>query len=475
MQLTRRDWIRGPLIWAAVATLVPARLLAQARTDAAPSVPDFLKAVAAGEVDRLRQMLAADPGLLQARDIVGRSAYAVALLARQSASAELLRERGYRPDVVEAALALDWALFDTLAAANPGAVNQQHPVGGNAMVAAAFGGAGSQAWRVMQYGGSSNLRAPDGFTAVRAGLEHPDLATAELTVASLLGNGGDPNAAQAGGSSPLHAAAARGSLELVEMLIRKGATVDARDEQGRTPLTLAEERRQRSAAELLRRHAEIPREHSTSRTAYDADGQPCRMPDLSAYTVAVREQVVGASHFKFDKLREFLEAHPALALAQATSTEITVEACAHTGQREMVDYLLGKGAPYSLPTAVMRGDLARARALLAEDPLRIHERGAHDFALLWYPVIGGGELPLAELLLDQGAEVERQHHLGTTALHWAAMNGQVELAALLIERGADVHRVGRKFDAAGQTPLALALAREQPAAAALLRDRGARR
>jgi ankyrin repeat protein len=475
MDITRRDWIQGPLAWAALAAVVPARLLGQPRAQDTPSTAAFLAAVTAGELESVRTMLTADPGLLQARDGQGRSAYAVALLARQGSCAELLRERGYRPDVVEAALALDWALFETLAAETPGAVNQLHPVGGNAMVAAALGGAGSQAWQVMQFGGSSNLRAPDGFTAVRAGLEYPDLATAELTVATLLGNGGDPNAAQAGGSSPLHAAAARGSVELVEMLIRKGAIVDARDEQGRTPLALAEERGHAATAERLRRHAEIPRDHSTSRTAYDAAGQPYRAPDLSAYTLAVREQVVGVSHFQFDTLRELVEAHPALARAQATSTEITVEACAHTGQREIVAYLLERGAPYSLPTAVMRGDLARARSLLAEDPLRIHERGAHDFALLWYPVIGGGDLALAELLLERGAEVERQHHLGTTALHWAAMRGQVEMAALLIERGADVERVGRKFDAAGQTPLALALEREQPAVAALLRERGARR
>jgi ankyrin repeat protein len=122
----------------------------------------------------------------------------------------------------------------------------------------------------------------------------------------------------------------------------------------------------------------------------------------------------------------------------------------------------------------MRGDAARVRALLSEDPQRIHERGAHDFALLWYTAIGGGRVELAELLLDAGAEVERQHHLGTTALHWAAMRGQVDLAALLLERGADPNRAGRKFGGTPETPLELALGRDQQDVAALLRDRGAR-
>ena len=33
----------------------------------------------------------------------------------------------------------------------------------------------------------------------------------------------------------------------------------------------------------------------------------------------------------------------------------------------------------------------------------------------------------AELLLDRGAEVEQQHYLGTTALHWAALRGREDL------------------------------------------------
>ena len=88
-----------------------------------------------------------------------------------------------------------------------------------------------------------------------------------------------------------------------------------------------------------------------------------------------------------------------------------------------------------------------------EDPLRIHERGAHDFALLWYPVIGGGLLEMAQLLLDRGAQVEEQHLLGTTALHWACREERIELVDLFVAHGGDVNRVGRKFSAEGETPL----------------------
>jgi 26S proteasome non-ATPase regulatory subunit 10 len=78
------------------------------------------------------------------------------------------------------------------------------------------------------------------------------------------------------------------------------------------------------------------------------------------------------------------------------------------------------------------------------------------------------------MLLQKGAEIGRQHFLGTTALHFAASGGDVELCDFLLEHGADIDRVGRKFDPAGQTPLQVAIRRDRTEVIQLLRDRGAR-
>jgi ankyrin repeat protein len=495
---TRRDFFKGPLALAGISVLVPGTVFgaegasdrdANADTDTPiPPTRRFLDAVARGDETAVRQLLTADPGLLHVRDDAGRSAFAVALLAGHRGVGELLRRGGYAPDLAESALALDWPRFEALAEATPGLVNQDHPVGGTAMYAAALAGAGSQIFRPYVYGGdpNANPRGAEGFTPLRAALEHPDLATAELTAASLLANGGDPNAPQAGGSTPLHAAAARGSVVLVEMLLRKGAVAARRDAGERTPLDLAEEHRHRTVADLLRHPSRVRRDHSTSRLAYDAEGRPFRPADLAAFSVLSRNRLVGAAHFDFEQTRAVVQRHPDLALAVASTDESAVEACAHTGRLPIVDFLLDHGAPYSLPTAVMRHDLPRARALLDEDALRIHERGPHDFALLWYPVIGGGLLEMAELLLERGAEVERQHFLGTTALHYAARQGQPDMVALLLDHGADPERLGRKFatrgdsgdggaTSLGATPLQLAEEQGHGDVVRLLRQRGARR
>lgn len=439
----------------------------------APAPPSrrFLDAVAAGDLPAVRAALDADPGLLHARDAEGRSAFALALLRRRAEVAALLRERGHRPDLHEAALALDWERFDELAAPAPGLLNRDHPVGGTAMYAAAYGGAGSDLWRVYAQGAEPDVapRGAEGQSALRAAFEHPDLPTAELSAATLLANGASPNLPERDGDGALHAAAARGSVEIVEMLVRKGAIVDARDAAGRTPLDRAREAGHGAVVALLGRAAELPRDRSTSRRAYDVEGRPYRAPDLSAFSVAARGGIVGEAHRDADAVRRTLERHPELAHAVATTDEGAVEAAAHMGRADIAEPLLERGAPCSLLTATMLGDAVRVRALLDEDPLRIHERGPHDFALLWYPVIGGERVDLAELLLERGAEPERQHYLGTTALHFAAARGQRAMVELLLAHGADPRRRGRKFSAEGQTPIDLAAARGHDDVARLLR------
>ena len=344
------------------------------------------------------------------------------------------------------------------------------------MLAAALGGPGADMWRVYAVAADPNRHPRDreGVSPLQAALRYPDRAIAELTAATLISNAANPNPPTQGDSPPLHIAAERGSLEMVEMLIRLGADPEAFDLEGRTPIQVAEAAGQRKAVALLRRHQEIARTHSSSRTAYNLRGKKYEPVDISDVPLLERRQVVGSSHGDLGAVRQAVDRDPRLCHSVATTSEICVEACAHTGRKPIAEYLLEKGAPYSLPTAVMMGDIDRARQLLNEDPLRIHERGAHDFALLWYPVIGRCNLEMTELLLQRGARVEEQHFLGTTALHWASMRGPIELVELLIENGADVNRRGRKFTAEGETPLQSAEGREQPEIAALLRRHGAK-
>jgi ankyrin repeat protein len=419
----------------------------------------FLHACAKGDTAKVKHLLSEKPAMLSAADRTGKTGFVLALLAGHRETAQCLKEAGYETDLHEAALEQDWERFEALSAeeneATMAKVNADHPIGGTAMWAAAAGGAGSSIWRIYSKCGEpdANPRASGGSTPLQQALRYPDLATAELTAATLIGNNADPNPPANADLPPLHIAAERGSAELVEMLIRLGADVHRTDHKGRTAAQVADRTGQEHVWQLLQEHQQIARTCRTSRAAFNADGEIYESPDFESISLFSRSTLVGLAHSQLDKVQKEVAADPKLAHSVATTGEKAVEAAAHMGRRDLADILLRQGAPYSLPTAVMFNDFTTVKRLLDEDPNRIHERGAHDFALLWYPIIGKCELDMMQLLLDRGAKVEEQHFLGTTALHWACMRGPVELAELLIEYGADVNRAGRKFSADGQKPL----------------------
>ncbi|MCZ6834256.1 MAG: ankyrin repeat domain-containing protein, partial [Planctomycetota bacterium] len=418
---SRRSFVINSLSVAGIAALpsgvLGANLLAKGRCTLSHSedTKAFILAVINGDMAAFQAMLRNDASLRLSRDDVGRSAFALAMLHRHLKIADLLLEAGHQPDLHEAALGLDWDLFNELSLANPARVNEYHPIGGTAMVASALGGAGSELWRVYAKSGTPNPSRPQAKTRspLRASLDFPELDPAEMSAFTLLSNGADPNQPEPEGSTALHAASARGLYEIVEMLIRKGANLDARNSAGHTPIDVAERAGHHSIVTLLRDHQSIPRDHSTSRRAYDVNGKPYRAPDWEGLPFKRRRDVVSKSHRNLDVVRAEIRLDSRLAHSVSTMTEGAVEAGAHMGNQAMVELLLENGAPYSLPTVVMRGDIGRARELLAEDPLRIHERGAHDYPLLMFPVFGRGNLEMAMLLLDSGAEVEKQQHLGT--------------------------------------------------------------
>jgi ankyrin repeat protein len=69
-----------------------------------------------------------------------------------------------------------------------------------------------------------------------------------------MGAGADINAADAAGWRPLHIAAANNNLDAMKTLIDQGADVGATNNDGKTALTLVQEKNQREASALLRRH-----------------------------------------------------------------------------------------------------------------------------------------------------------------------------------------------------------------------------
>ncbi len=94
------------------------------------------------------------------------------------------------------------------------------------------------------------LVAGQGWRDGNAAIPTRDRGTADdakIAIQLLLDRGADINAASDAGDTAMHAAAFRGSEEIIKLLVAKGANLRAKNKQGRTPLDTALSRRGASA------------------------------------------------------------------------------------------------------------------------------------------------------------------------------------------------------------------------------------
>ena len=106
----------------------------------------------------------------------------------------------------------------------------------------------------------------------------------------------------------------------------------------------------------------------------------------------VRE-MVGASHFDLAKVTRLVEAHPALARASWDwgfgDWETALGAASHTGQREIARLLISRGAPPTLFSAAMLGQLEVVKSIVAAAPGVERSKGPHGIPLLAHAKVGG--------------------------------------------------------------------------------------
>ncbi len=147
------------------------------------------------------------------------------------------------------------------------------------------------------------------------------------------------------------------------------------------------------------------------------------------------DDLVIASHFNLQKVKEILSETPSILNENAEWLETPIQAASHVGNTDIVDYLLSVGAPMDICTATLLGKTDDVRAMLADQPELIHARGAHDIPLLYFAAIGH-QMELARELISAGAEVNGPEG-GIAPLHGAARRGYTDMVQLLLDAGAD--------------------------------------
>lgn len=101
---------------------------------------------------------------------------------------------------------------------------------------------------------------------------------------------------------------------------------------------------------------------------------------------AIVSEVVGASHFNLDRIKELVGKRPELARATWDwgfgDWETALGAASHVGRRDIAEYLMSKGARPDIFTFAMFGDETAVRAMVEAKPGIQSMAGPHGITLL---------------------------------------------------------------------------------------------
>jgi len=109
--------------------------------------------------------------------------------------------------------------------------------------------------------------------------------------------------------------------------------------------------------------------------------------------VSLVKDVVALSHSNLGRVKEMVQQHPALAKASWDwgfgDHETALGAASHVGQRAIAELLLENGAPPTLFSATMLGQLDIVKGFIAATPGLQRIRGPHSLSLMVHAKAGG--------------------------------------------------------------------------------------
>ena len=130
-------------------------------------------------------------------------------------------------------------------------------------------------------------------------------------------------------------------------------------------------------------------------------GEPTISQTFPSHPSEMVRETVLVAHFNLKRLKELVEAHPALARAAWDwgfgDWESALGAASHMGNRPIAEYLISQGARPTLFSATMFGQLEVVKAFIAAQPGAKRIRGPHSISLLAHARYGG---PAAKPVFD---------------------------------------------------------------------------
>lgn len=210
----------------------------------------LLTAITARDAATALTLVDANPALLSQRSAAGLSPLGLAAYTGQNELLTTLKTRHTAPDFFDSLIAGDTMAIERHLAAGQ-QVNQRAPDGFTPLGLAVFFGHPALAQRLLDAGADVNARAdnPQRVAALHAAVARRDVEM----VAILLARGATVDLTQQQGITPLHAAAAAGRDDLVQLLLQAGADPRRADDEGRDAAEHARQHGHAAMAEALTR------------------------------------------------------------------------------------------------------------------------------------------------------------------------------------------------------------------------------
>ena len=193
---------------------------------------DLFAAIEAGDVVRVRTLLADDPALARTRDAEGVTALLRARYRFDDDLVGAVRPHAGELDVFEASAFGDVGRLRSLLADDPSLATAVAGDGFTALHLAAFFDGPDVAHALLEAGADVDAHGTGWMTgtALQSAASARNLPVAEVLVAA----GADPDARQGQGWTPLHSAAHNGDAAMIAVLLAAGADVTLADDEGRT-------------------------------------------------------------------------------------------------------------------------------------------------------------------------------------------------------------------------------------------------